>query len=108
LAQRLANKVAIVTGGGGGMGEATAQLFWEEGAKVAIVDNNLEAAQEAAKKIDPSGERVLAVGADLTKEAEAERSIRETVQRFGSVHVLANVAGVRVPPATVVDASRRW
>ena len=102
---RLANKVAIVTGGGGGIGEATARLFWEEGAAVAILDNDLAAAQTAAKGIDPSGERVLALGADLTKESEAERSIRETVARFGAVHVLANVAGVRVPPATVADAT---
>jgi NAD(P)-dependent dehydrogenase (short-subunit alcohol dehydrogenase family) len=102
---RLANKVAIVTGGGGGIGEATARLFWEEGAAVAILDNDLAAAQTAAKGIDPSGERVLALAADLTRESEAERSIRETVARFGAVHVLANVAGVRVPPATVADAT---
>jgi NAD(P)-dependent dehydrogenase (short-subunit alcohol dehydrogenase family) len=105
LADRLKGKVAIVTGGGGGMGEATARLFFEEGAAVAIVDNNLEAAEAAAKGIDPSGERVLAIGADLTQEVEAERAVRETVGRFGSLHVLANVAGVRVPPASVVDAT---
>ncbi len=105
MADRLKGKVAIVTGGGGGMGEATARLFWEEGASVAVVDRDLEAAQAAANGIDPSGERVLAIGADLSQEAEAERAVRETVARFGKLNVLANVAGVRVPPATVVDAS---
>ena len=104
MADRLKGKVAIVTGGGGGMGEATAQLFWEEGAKVTIVDNRLEAAQAAAKGIDPSGERVLAVGADLATEAGAEQTVRETVAKFGGVHVLANVAGVRVTPSSVADA----
>src|SRR5215212_8201763 len=102
---RLVNRVAVVTGGGGGIGEATARLFWDEGAAVAILDNDLTAAQTAASGIDPSGERVLALAADLTKEAEAERAIRATVERFGAVHVLANVAGVRVPPATIAEAT---
>jgi NAD(P)-dependent dehydrogenase (short-subunit alcohol dehydrogenase family) len=105
MGDRLKGKVAAVTGGGGGIGEATARLFWEEGAAVAILDSDVEAARRAASGIDPGGERLLAVGADLTREAEAERAIRETVARFGALHVLANVAGVRVPPATVVEAT---
>jgi len=111
MGNRLEDKVAIVTGGGGGMGAATAQLFWEEGGSVAIFDNDGDAAREAAAAIDPRGERVLAVAADLTKEAEAERAIAETVAHFGKVNVLANVAGVRVPASTVVDATAenwRW
>ncbi len=105
MAQRLANKVAIVTGGGGGIGAATARLFWEEGACVAVVDNNLEAARAAATDIDSTGQRVLAIGADLASESEAERAVRETVARFGRLHVLANVAGVRVPAATIAEAT---
>src|SRR5438132_1890648 len=101
MGERLKGKIAAVTGGGGGIGEGTARLFWEEGATVAILDNDLAAAEAAAKGIDPGGERVLAIGADLTREAEAERAVGETVARFGALHVLANVAGVRVPPATV-------
>src|SRR4051794_18832495 len=105
MADRLKGKVAVVTGGGGGIGEATPPPFLGEGAAVAILDNDLAAAQTAAKGIDASGERVLAVAADLTKEPEAERAIRETVARFGKVDVLANVAGVRVPGATVAEAT---
>ena len=105
MGDRLKDKVAIVTGGGGGMGEATARRFWEEGAAVAVVDNNAEAAQAAAKGIDANGERVIAIGADLTRESEAERAVRETVARFGKLHVLANVAGVRVPGATIPEAT---
>jgi NAD(P)-dependent dehydrogenase (short-subunit alcohol dehydrogenase family) len=96
VGNRLAGKVAFVTGGGGGIGEATVRLFWEEGARVAVVDNDLDAAQAAARNVDPSGERVLAVGADLTQEAEAERAVQETVKRFGRLDILVNVAGVRV------------
>lgn len=96
MGTRLADKVTLVTGGGGGIGEATARLFWEEGARVAVVDSDLAAAQATASAIDPSGQRVLAVGADLGKEPESERAVRETVARFGRLDSVANVAGVRV------------
>jgi NAD(P)-dependent dehydrogenase (short-subunit alcohol dehydrogenase family) len=96
MGERLAGKVALVTGGGGGIGEATARLFWEEGAKVAIVDLDGDAAQSAARGIDPREDRVVAIAADLTKEDEAERAVRETVARFGKLDVLANIAAVRV------------
>ncbi len=66
MAGRLAGKVALVTGGGGGIGEATARLFWEEGASVAVVDLDGAAAETAANGIDPSGERIVAIAADLT------------------------------------------
>jgi NAD(P)-dependent dehydrogenase (short-subunit alcohol dehydrogenase family) len=96
MAERLAGKVALVTGGGGGIGNATARLFYEESARVAIVDFDGEAARQAAEAIDPSGERVLPIAADLGQDAEAARAIRETVSRFGRLDVVANVAGVRV------------
>jgi NAD(P)-dependent dehydrogenase (short-subunit alcohol dehydrogenase family) len=93
---RLTGKVALVTGGGGGIGEATVRRFLEEGARVAIVDNDACAAQAVATSADAPGELTLVVGADLTREAEAARAVRETVARFGRLDVLANVAGVRV------------
>lgn len=96
MAGRLDGKVALVTGGGGGIGHATAKLFRDEGAAVALVDVDLDAAKTAAAEVDPSGEHVLAIGAALHEEAEAERAVAETAERFGSLHVLANVAGVRV------------
>jgi NAD(P)-dependent dehydrogenase (short-subunit alcohol dehydrogenase family) len=96
VGERLAGKVALITGGGGGIGEATARLFWEEGACVAVVDNNEAAVRRAAAGIDPAGDRVIAIGADLSKEPEAGRAVRETVARFGRLDTLANVAGVRV------------
>ncbi|MGH2561265.1 MAG: SDR family NAD(P)-dependent oxidoreductase [Thermomicrobiales bacterium] len=108
MGERLARKVALVTGGGGGIGEATARLFWEEGARVAIVDLDGDAAQTAARGIDPRGERVVAVAADLTKEAEAERAVRETVAQFGKLDVLANVAAVRVHGSVTEATVDSW
>ena len=96
MGERLKEKLVLVTGGGGGIGEATARLCWEEGARVALVDVDAAAARQAAEGIDPAMERVVAIGASLEQEPEAERAIRETVARFGRLDVLANIAGVRV------------
>ncbi len=108
MAGRLAGKVALVTGGGGGIGEATARLFWEEGASVAVVDLDGDAASAAATGIDASGERIVAIQADLTQEAEAERSVSETVARFGTLDVLANVAAVRVHGPVTEATVESW
>ncbi len=108
MAGRLAGKVALVTGGGGGIGEATARLFWEEGASVAVVDLDGTAASTAATGIDASGDRIIAIQADLTQEADAERSVSETVARFGKLDVLANVAAVRVHGPVTEATVESW
>ncbi|MGH2461619.1 MAG: SDR family NAD(P)-dependent oxidoreductase [Chloroflexota bacterium] len=96
MSERMAGKVALVTGGGGGIGEAVARLVDEEGGRVAVVDRDRDEADRVARTIDPGGERLVAIGADLTDEAEAERAIKATVERFGRLDALVNVAGVRV------------
>ena len=93
---RLAGKVAFVTGAGGGIGAATVRRFVEEGAWVALVDNDGDAVRRAASEIDPTGETVLALEGDLAVEAECERLVADTVARWGRLDILANVAGVRV------------
>jgi NAD(P)-dependent dehydrogenase (short-subunit alcohol dehydrogenase family) len=104
MADRMEGKVAVVTGGGGGIGQATAQLLWEEGASVVLADVDAEAAERAAAEISPGDERLLAIGARLDEEPEAQAVIARTVERFGRVDVLANVAGVRVyGPVTEAD-----
>ena len=108
---RLDGRVALVTGAGGGIGEATARLFWEEGAAVALVDRDEEACRRAAEGIAPRGDRTLALAADLAREAEAERAVAAAVDRFGRLDVLACVAGVRawgpVAEATPERLARR-
>jgi NAD(P)-dependent dehydrogenase (short-subunit alcohol dehydrogenase family) len=102
--ERVAGKVAMVTGGGGGIGQATAQLLWEEGASVAVVDVDADEAERGAPETAARGDRVLALSARLDDEAEAQRAVDETVRRFGRLDILANVAGVRVyGPVTEAD-----
>lgn len=88
---RLEGKVAIVTGAGSGIGRASAIRFAMEGADVACVDFDREGAETTVASI---GERGLTVVADVSKEADAERMVAETVERFGAPTVLYANAGV--------------
>ena len=110
MADRLAGKVALVTGGAGGIGAATAELFVREGARVTIVDPAADAVAQAVARIDPSGEKVLGLVADLSREAEAHRTVRETVERFGRLDSLVTAAGVRLygPVTEATVESWHW
>lgn len=96
MADRLKGKVALITGGGGGIGEATARLFWNEGAEVMIVDIDQAAANAAADSIAANGRGIAAISADLSQEPEAQRAVEQTIQTFGQLDILVNVAAVRV------------
>jgi NAD(P)-dependent dehydrogenase (short-subunit alcohol dehydrogenase family) len=105
---RLNGKVALVTGGGGGIGEATARLFHEEGASVLVVDVDGGAAETAARGIAASGDRIAGYQADLTDEIQAELAVSEAVARFGKLDVLANVAAVRVHGPVTEATAESW
>ncbi len=93
---RLHDRAAIVTGGAGGIGSATAALFGAEGARVAIVDLDPDALARAAGEIARlGGGDVRAIAADITREDEAFRAVDEAAGAFGGLDVLVNNAGVR-------------
>ena len=106
----MAGRIALVTGGGGGIGEATGRLFAEEGGAVALVDADGRAVEAAATAIahDVPGASVIALSADLAREAEAGRAVEAAVTRLGALHTLVNVAGVRVYAALADAASADW
>jgi meso-butanediol dehydrogenase/(S,S)-butanediol dehydrogenase/diacetyl reductase len=95
---RMAGRVAFVTGGGGGIGEATGRLFAEEGAAVTLLDTDAAAVEAAAAAIRSAvpGARILALTGDVARESDARRVIDEAVGRWGALHTLVIVAGVRV------------
>ncbi|MFN8525027.1 MAG: SDR family oxidoreductase [Chloroflexota bacterium] len=104
---RLDGKVALVTGGAGGIGSATAELFLEEGAWVAIVDVDEMAVAKTFERLESSGNRLLPLSGDLTSEEEAERIVRKALDKFRRIDVLANVAAVRdYGPVTEVTPER--
>ena len=89
---RLSGKVAVVTGGAGGIGRETARRFAEEDARVCIADLADEPGQEAASEIEG-----LYVHADVTDEGDVDRMYRKTAERFGGIDVLFNNAGISPP-----------
>src|ERR1700735_626418 len=94
LHKQLQGKTAIITGGAGGIGRATALLFAREGAALAIVDLKQAAGVEIAGKISAAGGGALFERADLTRPDECQRVVDCTVKEFGGVHVLFNNAGI--------------
>jgi meso-butanediol dehydrogenase/(S,S)-butanediol dehydrogenase/diacetyl reductase len=107
---RLQGRVALVTGGGGGIGEATGRLFAEEGAAVVLLDASAEIAEAAAARIAASvaGARVAALGGDVTREEDARRAVDTAISRYGALHCLVNVAGVRVYQSLAAATPQDW
>ena len=93
-AGRLSGKVALITGGGTGIGRAIAEAFAREGAKVAIAARRKDKLAEVVAAISAAGGQALAVSCDITQNADADRAVRETEQHFGALHVLVNNAGI--------------
>ena len=108
MGNRLAGNVCLITGGSGGIGAATARLFWHEGAAVSLVDLDAAALDDTARDISPTGERIIVSTANLVDEGEASRVVDGTVDRFGKLDVLANIAAVRVYGPVTEATSESW
>jgi NAD(P)-dependent dehydrogenase (short-subunit alcohol dehydrogenase family) len=105
---RLQNKVAVVTGGGSGIGRETCLLFAEEGATVVVVDQKLEDAEETVKRIsNQGGPRAIAIQADVAKEEDIIALANRCDEEFGRVEILVNNAGARLwgPVTEATDES---
>jgi NAD(P)-dependent dehydrogenase (short-subunit alcohol dehydrogenase family) len=90
-------KVALITGGGGGIGKATARRLLEEGANVVLNSRRQEILDAAQAELDSEGDRVALAAADVSKPAAAARVVASAVERFGSVDVLVNSTGIFRP-----------
>jgi NADP-dependent 3-hydroxy acid dehydrogenase YdfG len=103
----LSNRIALVTGASSGFGEATALALSAAGAKVALAARRRERLDALAARIRDSGGEALVIVADLSKEAEAQRAVRETEAHFGQLDILINNAGVMyLEPIVEADLSR--
>lgn len=101
---RLAGKVAVVTGAGGGMGRVAAELFAREGARIAVADLSPEAGEATARAITEAGGEAFALVVDVAREDQVRALATETMQRYGALHVLYNNAGIMPnEDASIVD-----
>lgn len=94
MSKRFEGQIAIVTGGGGGIGSAIAKRLASEGGVVIVTDSNLEGAAEVARDITQSGDRAEALQADISQGAECHRLVAEVLKRHARIDVLVNNAGI--------------
>ena len=103
---RMRNKIALITGGGGGIGRSVAELFAAEGAKVCVAEIRRDLGEETARAVRAAGGEAIFVETDVTEPESVERAVRDTVDAFGSLNVLYNNAGgANQNDSTVTDVT---
>jgi meso-butanediol dehydrogenase/(S,S)-butanediol dehydrogenase/diacetyl reductase len=105
---RFRDQAAVVTGGGHGIGRASALRLAQEGARVAIVDVRAPAAEETASLIRDAGGVAIAVSADVSDEQQVEASVREIVDEFGRIDLLHSNAGVIFAGTALTQSVDEW
>jgi NAD(P)-dependent dehydrogenase (short-subunit alcohol dehydrogenase family) len=105
---RLENKVALITGGTSGIGEATAVLFAQEGAKVTITGRDEKRGHAVAARIKNGGGKALFVPSDVRRAEKCCHSVDETLRAFGGLDILFNNAGVFYPHTAVECTEEEW
>jgi NAD(P)-dependent dehydrogenase (short-subunit alcohol dehydrogenase family) len=103
---KLEGKVAIVTGGGGGIGRAIALRFAREGSKIVIAGPTEQKIRDVTQEAREADGQALAVLADVADEASVERMVRATLAEFGQIDILVNNAGISGPTALVPKVTR--
>jgi len=94
MGQRLANKIALITGAGSGIGKSTALLFAQEGATVVVNDLAKESGEATVREIEEQGGSALFIQADVTEPEQVKAMVEEVIARFGRIDVLFNNAGI--------------
>lgn len=99
---KLDGKVAIITGGAGGIGKETAIRFLKEGAKVSLVDLSEESLSKVKEELNSYGE-LITVQADVTKEEDVKNYVQETTEQFGKIDILFNNAGITGKKTSLIE-----
>src|SRR5690554_5974582 len=99
----LENKVAVVTGGGSGIGKAISLLYASEGAKIVISDIDEKGSEETVTEIKSKGGEVIFVKADSSKSDDSKKVIEQAVAHFGGLHIAVNNAGIGGPISPIEE-----
>jgi len=102
---RVKNKVAIVTGGGSGIGESTAKLLAKEGATVAVIDIDDKNGQRVTGEIKAAGGNTAYWHMNISDEKEVEKTMADIAKKFGKIHILVNNAGIAGQGGTLEDTT---
>lgn len=105
MAGRLAGKIALVTGGAGGIGRATALAYAREGAKVAVVDINAAAAQAVAAEITAAGGEAIGIATDVARGDQVAAMVQQIVARYGRLDIAFNNAGIEIENKPLAQAT---
>ncbi|MBF8741839.1 SDR family NAD(P)-dependent oxidoreductase [Pseudomonas guariconensis] len=105
---RLLGKVVIVSGGAGGCGAAASRLFAREGAKIAIIDRNAEAARALASEIERHGGTAIGLGADVSNAEQVELAVALSRKRLGPANALFNHAGTLIVKPFLEVSESEW
>ncbi|MHC4581126.1 MAG: SDR family NAD(P)-dependent oxidoreductase, partial [Planctomycetota bacterium] len=105
---KLTDKVAIITGGNSGIGEATAELFSREGARVCITGRNEERCRKVVAEIEKIGVQAIFVIADVRSGEECRKTVEATLEAFGRVDILFNNAGVWFAANALECSEEQW
>ncbi len=105
---RLKDKTAIVTGAAAGIGEATARLFAEEGAKLVLCDVAMEPLEKVVADIKEAGGEAIAVKCDVSNEDDVKAMVAKTKETFEKIHILINNAGITKDTLTPRMSAENW
>lgn len=105
---RFGGKVAIVTGGGRGIGEAIAVRLAQEGAKVVVVDKNEDTLTNTVEGIKESGDQAVAIVADVTRGEEVRRMVKTAIEQFGKIDILVNNVGLFITEPFLDTGEETW
>lgn len=105
---KLAHKVAIITGGNSGIGQATAELFAAEGARLCITGRNEKRCRDVAAEINKTGGQAIFVISDVRSPDECRKTVEATLEAFNRVDILFNNAGVYFPDNAVGCPEEEW
>jgi 3-hydroxybutyrate dehydrogenase len=96
MVMRLKDKIAVVTGAASGIGKEIATAYLREGARVAIADLDLKSGQAAARELDNTGKRAMAVAMDVTQEEQVEAGMAQVIKAYGGIDILVSNAGIQI------------